>query len=143
MRRTRLNVLPPVSKQEMRKSEMSAHMLPEGRMPEGRAETNGYALVSVNGQTVPSVTVTGSILEANMAKESRTQRVRRLQEEAKQLAREQIKEFEAALLETARMADEIAEGGDIYPIGVREICRRMAEELPRNHQTLQAIIKKI
>jgi hypothetical protein len=107
------------------------------------SESNGYALVSVNGQTVPSVTVTGSIMEANVAKESRTQRVRRLQEEAKLLAREQIKEFEVALLETARMADEIAEGGDIYPIGVREICRRMAEELPRNHQTLQAIIKKI
>ena len=107
------------------------------------AETNGYALVSVNGQTVPSVTITGTVVEANMAKESRTQRVRRLQEEAKQLAREQIKEFEAALLETARMADEIAEGGDIYPIGVRELCRRLAEELPRNHQTLQAIVKKI
>lgn len=74
--------------------------------------------------------------------ETRTQRVRRLQEEARSLAREQIGEFELLLDATAKMALEIADGGDVYSIGAREICRRMADELPRTLQTLQVISKK-
>ena len=43
----------------------------------------------------------------------------------------------------AHMAEDIADGGDAYHVGVREFCRRMSEEMPRNIQTLQAILKKI
>lgn len=68
---------------------------------------------------------------------------KRLQEEAKQLAREQVTDFEAAMVAVARMAEEIADGGDAYHVGVREFCRRMAEEMPRNVTTLQAILKKV
>lgn len=106
---------------------------------------DSHAVVALNGAQVGvpvTVTVASNIVDAPLIKETRTQRVRRLQDEAKQLAREQIAEFEMALKEVARMADEIAEGGDMYHIGAREICRRLAEELPRNLQTLQAIIKK-
>ena len=74
--------------------------------------------------------------------ETRTQRVRRLQEEARALAREQISEFEVLLAATAKMALEIADGGEVYSIGAREICRRLADELPRTVQTLQVISKK-
>ena len=75
-------------------------------------------------------------------RESRTQRVRRLQDEARALAREQIGEFELLLDATAKMALEIADGGDVYSVGAREICRRLADELPRTLQTLQVITKK-
>ena len=75
-------------------------------------------------------------------RESRTARVRRLQEEARALAREQISEFEVLLDATAKMALEIADGGEVYSIGAREICRRLADELPRTLQTLQVISKK-
>ena len=75
-------------------------------------------------------------------RESRTQRVRRLQEEARLLAREQIAEFEVLLDATAKAALEIADGGEVYPIGAREICRRLADELPRTLQTLQVISRK-
>lgn len=75
-------------------------------------------------------------------RESRTQRVRRLQEEARALAREQIAEFEVLLDATAKAAMEIADGGEVYSIGAREICRRLADELPRTLQTLQVISKK-
>lgn len=75
-------------------------------------------------------------------RESRTQRVKRLQEEARTLAREQIGEFELLLDATAKMALEIADGGDAYSIGAREICRRLSDELPRTLQTLQVISKK-
>lgn len=81
-------------------------------------------------------------LVASPVRESRTQRVRRLQEEARALAREQITEFEVLLDATANMALEIADGGEVYSIGAREICRRLAEELPRTLQTLQIISKK-
>lgn len=84
--------------------------------------------------TVPSTAVRNG--------ETRTQRVRRLQEEARSLAREQIGEFELLLDATAKMALEIADGGDVYSIGAREICRRLADELPRTLQTLQVISKK-
>jgi hypothetical protein len=79
---------------------------------------------------------------ATTRSETRTQRVRRLQEEARALAREQISEFEVLLAATAKMALEIADGGEVYSIGAREICRRLADELPRTVQTLQVISKK-
>lgn len=74
--------------------------------------------------------------------ESRTQRVQRLQEEARALAQEQINEFETLLEATAKMALEIAEGGDAYAVGAREICRRLADDLPRALQTLHVLSKK-
>ena len=84
----------------------------------------------------------GDELAPAPVRESRTQRVRRLQEEARALAREQLGEFELLLDATAKMALEIADGGDVYSIGAREICRRIADDLPRTLQTLQVISKK-
>lgn len=89
---------------------------------------------------VPSVQ---SLIDATAsARENRTQRVHRLQEEARVLAREQIAELEVLLDATSRMAQEIADGGEAYSVGSREICRRLADELPRTLQTLQIVSKK-
>ena len=129
MRRTRLNVVPPVSK------EMALGQVIDGdkvmTLPTQVAHKS-TALVeeTVNATPAPART------------ETRTQRVRRLQEEARALAREQISEFEVLLSATAKMALEIADGGEVYSIGAREICRRLADELPRTVQTLQVISKK-
>ena len=38
-----------------------------------------------------------------------------------------------------KMATEIAEGGDAYPPGVRDLCRRLAEDCETRAQTLEAI----
>lgn len=99
--------------------------------------------------TLPTQVKTTAVVEDTVAgtpaparTETRTQRVRRLQEEARALAREQISEFEVLLAATAKMALEIADGGEVYSIGAREICRRLADELPRTVQTLQVISKK-
>ncbi|ESQ88595.1 hypothetical protein ABAC460_14990 [Asticcacaulis sp. AC460] len=83
-----------------------------------------------------------AVEDVQVVRESRTSRVRRLQEEARALAREQISEFEVLIDATAKMALEIADGGEVYSIGAREICRRLADELPRTLQTLQVISKK-
>lgn len=125
MRRTRLNVVPPVSKE----------------MALGQV-IDGDKVMTLPTQVAHKATLIEDVAAAPVRGESRTQRVRRLQEEAKALAREQIGEFELLLDATAKMALEIADGGEVYSIGAREICRRLSDELPRTLQTLQVISKK-
>lgn len=69
-------------------------------------------------------------------------RVRRLQAEAKGLAREHVKGLSAAICEVERMAAEIAEGGDAYPAGVRDVARRFAEDAEARVQTIEAIMAR-
>lgn len=70
-------------------------------------------------------------------------RVKRLQEEARLLAREEIEAFENQLALAAGMAATIAKGGDAYPVGVRAMAEQMSEELPLRIQSLQAIMERI
>jgi DNA-binding ferritin-like protein len=70
------------------------------------------------------------------------ERVRALQAEAKGLAREHVLELEHLLLQVEKMSAEIAEGGDAYPAGVRDIARRLAEECEAKVQTLEAIVSR-
>jgi hypothetical protein len=70
------------------------------------------------------------------------ERVRRLQEGARLLAREEIEAFEKLLISAAKMADTIAKGGDAYPVGVRAMAEQLAEELPLRVQGLQAIVER-
>ena len=123
MRRTRLNVVPPVSKE-----------VALGQV------IDGDKVMSLPTHVAHKATFEDSM--PSPVRESRTQRVRRLQDEARALAREQISEFELLIDATAKMALEIADGGEVYSIGAREICRRLADELPRTLQTLQVISKK-
>ena len=66
-------------------------------------------------------------------------RVRRLQTEARQLARSHVEAFTAALAQAQTMADEIANGGEAYPAGVRDLARRFAEDTEARVQTLAKI----
>ena len=66
-------------------------------------------------------------------------RVQRLQAEAKQLAKDHVKSFTDAMAELERLAAEIADGGEAYAPGVRDIARRLAEELDIRAQTVEAI----
>lgn len=72
--------------------------------------------------------------------ETTADRVKRLQLEAKALAVEQVEALEAVLMQAAAMAKEIAEGGDAYPVGAREIAGRLASDLPSKSETLKAIV---
>lgn len=75
--------------------------------------------------------------------ESTADRVKRLQLEAKALAVEQVEALEAVLMQAAAMAKEIAEGGDAYPVGAREIAGRLASDLPSKSETLKAIVSRV
>ncbi|HEY8616432.1 hypothetical protein [Phenylobacterium sp.] len=74
--------------------------------------------------------------------ESVAQRVRRLQQEAKALAKDHIKALNQALVDVEQLAAEIAEGGDAYPPGVRDMARRLVEDCEMRVQTLEAIVAR-
>ncbi|MHC3128116.1 hypothetical protein OB03_12910, partial [Brevundimonas sp. GN22] len=74
--------------------------------------------------------------------ESTAERVKRLQAEARALALEQVEALEIALLKAAEMAREIAEGGDAYPVGAREIASRLVDDLPAKAETIKHIVHR-
>jgi hypothetical protein len=74
--------------------------------------------------------------------ETVAQRVRRLQQEAKTLAKDHIRSLNAAIVEVETLAAEIAEGGDAYPPGVRDLARRLVEDCEARVQTLEAIVAR-
>ena len=74
--------------------------------------------------------------------ETVAQRVRRLQQEARQLAKDHIKALSAAMVEVETLAAEIAEGGEAYPPGVRDLARRLVEDCEARVQTLEAIVAR-
>ena len=80
--------------------------------------------------------------QAAAAAPSLADRIGRLQAQARSLAREHIAALEAAMAEVERLSGEIADGGEAYPVGVRDIARRMAEECEMKVQTLEAIASR-
>lgn len=84
-----------------------------------------------------------SVVADNDLKSSRTEtvaeRVRRLQAEARQLAKDHVQALSAAIMSAEAIAAEIAEGGDAYPPGIRDLARRFAEDAESRVQTLEAI----
>ena len=74
--------------------------------------------------------------------ESPADRIRRLQHEAKNLAREHVELLAATLAEVSRLSAEIVEGGELYPVGARELARRLTDEANMNALTLTAIVDR-
>ena len=97
---------------------------------------------------VPLLTVvpeqSGAVEVYNLSQgpESATQRIQRLQREARLLAREQIEAMGRDLEELARRAQEIADGGDAYAVGVREMASRLANDLPQKAHGLLSIMER-
>jgi len=73
---------------------------------------------------------------------SLSERVRLLQTQARGLAREHVDALVASLLETQRIAADIAGGGEAYPPGVRDLARRLAEDSAGRATTLEAIVSR-
>ena len=86
-----------------------------------------------------SVVTDNDLKPAFVKTETVALRVRRLQAEAKQLAKDHVKSFTEAMAELEQLAAEIAEGCEAYAPGVRDIARRLAEELYNRVQTVEAI----
>ncbi len=74
--------------------------------------------------------------------ESGLQRVRRMQHETHLLAQEQVGILARDLDAMAERLSEVAEGGDAYPVGVRELCSRLADELASQAQSMLSIMER-
>lgn len=86
------------------------------------------------------VPTTGKTLETQA--EPISTRVARLQAEARAMAAEHIDELARALDNVHRLCAEIAIGGDAYPVGIREMARRLAEETEGRTQAMEAILAR-
>jgi hypothetical protein len=66
-------------------------------------------------------------------------RARKLMEEARSAALDNLTEL-AAALDTARtLANSVVDGGDLYGVGLRDLGRRLSEELLDRGRTLQTL----
>ena len=75
-------------------------------------------------------------------RETTAERVRRLQAEARIMARQHLEQLEHCMIATAEVAREVAEGGEAYPVGVREMASRLSEDLPAKLTSLRALIER-
>jgi hypothetical protein len=87
----------------------------------------------------PSLSVVADNDLQTAKQETVADRVRRLQAEAKQLAKDHVHALSAAIMNAEQIAAEIAEGGDAYPPGIRDLARRFVEDADMRVQTLEAI----
>jgi hypothetical protein len=83
-----------------------------------------------------------AVYEMMRTPETTADRVKRLQIEARALAFEQVEAFEKMLIQAAEMAREIADGGDAYPVGAREIASRLVADLPMKAETIRTIVAR-
>lgn len=88
-----------------------------------------------------------AIVASNPAPEARADeplagRIKRLQAEAKSMAREHIAILEEGLHAMARTAAEIADGGDAYPVGAREMARQLVTDTEARLQTLEVLMSR-
>jgi hypothetical protein len=84
-----------------------------------------------------------AVVSITRAAERVSDRITRLQWEAKVLAAENTDGFAADMLAMAVRALEIAEGGEAYPPGIRELAARLAEGLELNAKSMQAIMHQV
>ena len=87
----------------------------------------------------PSLSVVADNDPKTAKPETVAERVRRLQAEAKQLARDHVHALTAAIMGAEQIAAEIADGGDAYPAGIRDLARRFVEDADARVQTLEAL----
>lgn len=71
--------------------------------------------------------------------ETAAARIARLQKEARRLASGQVDALSDLVRQVADQARLIADGGDAYPVGVRELAGRLAVDLPYTAENLQVI----
>jgi len=100
------------------------------------------ATKSKTESTIRLVTPESEVYDLMRTPQTTAERVKRLQAEARALAAEQVDQLEATLLSAAGLANEIANGGDAYAIGARELAARLAEDLTSKAETLEAIMAR-
>lgn len=91
---------------------------------------------------VPEAIDGAEIYNLTRGPETTAQRLQRLQQEARQLAREEVEALERDLIALGARAQQIADGGEAYAIGLREMASRLSSDLPQKAQSLRAILER-
>lgn len=94
-------------------------------------------------KTAPPVSGVAEIYDLGRRPETTAERVKRLQAEARVLAREEVERLERDLRRLADQAQAIAEGGEAYPAGVRELTSRISVETTQRAEILQALMQRL
>ncbi|HVN01230.1 MAG TPA: hypothetical protein VMT68_13555 [Caulobacteraceae bacterium] len=74
--------------------------------------------------------------------ESIADKIRRLQEEAQGHARSHSQTLVDKLVELESLAEEIAGGGEAYPVGIREAVRKLGPELMQARLNVGSILAR-
>jgi hypothetical protein len=90
----------------------------------------------------PSLSVVATNDLNSSKQETLAARVRRLQIEARDLAKDHVRGLSAAIVNVERLAAEIAEGGDAYPPGIRDLARRIVDDCDTRVKTLEVIASR-
>ncbi len=80
--------------------------------------------------------------DSTAASPSLSERVNQLQAEARLLAGEHIDVLQNNLLQIQLIAEEIANGGEAYPPGVRDVARRLGEDTAAKALTIEGIMAR-
>jgi hypothetical protein len=99
-------------------------------------------LTAVTGKTCPAPSAEAELYNLKRDPENGAQRLRRLQQEARMLAREQLEDLVQAINILASQAAEIADGGEAFPAGVREMASRIASDLPDKGKSLRLLMER-
>ena len=91
----------------------------------------------------PSLAVVADNTALPVEAETLSARIQRLQRETRVMAVEHIKALEAAIDEVARLAAEVADGGEAYPVGARELSRQMLGDYQGRRRALDAIVGRV
>ena len=86
--------------------------------------------------------VDGGIYQIGGEPKCTAERVRELQQQARLLAREQVEEFQAALVQLGAMARAVADAGEVVPVGLRDMADRLASDLPDRAQQMQPLVER-
>ena len=70
-------------------------------------------------------------------------RSQRLMSEARQAADAQVIDLRHALQRVAELAADVGQGGDVYPVGVRDLAAKIANDAAWCGQTMQSIMRKV
>ncbi|UAL09785.1 hypothetical protein [Caulobacter segnis] len=91
---------------------------------------------------VPPVSSVAEVYDLGRGPETTAQRVKRLQNEARLLAREEIERLDRDLRKLADQARSIADGGEAYPAGVRDLAGRISVDTAQRAEILRALLER-
>lgn len=92
---------------------------------------------------VPPVSGVAEVYDLGRGPESTAQRVKRLQDEARMLAREEVERLDRDLRRLADQAKTIADGGEAYPAGIRELAGRIGVDTAQRAEILRALLERL